>query len=121
MQRIMFKSKIHRASITDANLNYEGSLTVDQDLLDLADIRLYEKVSVVNINNGERFETYVIPGERGKKEMCLNGAAARKGQPGDRIIVITYGHYEDSELENFEPTVVLVDENNDIVSVTKPE
>ncbi len=121
MQRIMFKSKIHRASVTDANLNYEGSLTVDQDLLDLADIKLYEKVSVVNINNGERFETYVIPGERGKKEMCLNGAAARKGQPGDRIIVITYAHYEDSELENFEPTVVLVDENNDVVSVTKPE
>ncbi len=116
MTRTIFKSKIHRAVITQAELHYEGSLTVDQDLLEAADLVAYEKVSVVNINNGERLETYVIPGERGSKVICLNGAAARKGQPGDRIIIISYAQVTDAELKTFTPTVVLVDENNSIVS-----
>ena len=90
MNRIMFKSKLHRARITQADLYYEGSLTIDEDLRDAADLRAYEKVSVVNINNGERFETYVIPGTRGNREICLNGAAARKGQIGDDVIIISY-------------------------------
>lgn len=115
MNRIMFKSKIHRATITQAELHYEGSLTIDEDLMDAADLIAYEKVSVVNINNGERLETYVIPGERGTKVMCLNGAAARKGQPGDRIIVISYTTMSDEEARGYKPTVVLVDESNSIV------
>ncbi len=115
MQRFLFKSKIHRAKITQAELNYEGSLTIDRELMEAADILEYEKVSVVNINNGERFETYVIPGDRGSRVICLNGAAARKGHPGDRIIIITYANFDESELAGHKPKVVLVDENNDIV------
>lgn len=118
MNRIMFKSKIHRATITQAELNYEGSLTIDQDLLDAADMIAYEKVSVVNNNNGERFETYIIPGERGSKVICLNGAAARKGQVGDRLIIITYTTLSDEEARSYHPTVVLVDENNSIIEKT---
>lgn len=116
MQRVMFKSKLHRARITQADLYYEGSLTIDQDLMDAADLIAYEKVSVVNINNGERFETYVIPGTRGKREICLNGAAARKGQVGDEVIIISYTTMPDEEARAYEPTVVLVDENNDVLS-----
>ncbi len=118
MNRVMFKSKLHRARITEADLYYEGSLTIDQDLMDAADLIAYEKVSVVNVNNGERFETYVIPGIRGRKEICLNGAAARKGQVGDEVIIISYTTLPDEEARAFEPTVVLVDQNNDIVSKT---
>ncbi|MBX7154471.1 MAG: aspartate 1-decarboxylase [Bacteriodetes bacterium] len=118
MNRIMFKSKIHRATITQAELNYEGSLTIDQDLMDAADMIAYEKVAVVNNNNGERFETYIIPGERGSKVICLNGAAARKGQVGDRIIIITYTTLSDQEAREYKPTVVLVDENNTILEKT---
>lgn len=118
MNRIMFKSKIHRATITQAELNYEGSLTIDQDLMDAADMIAYEKVAVVNNNNGERFETYIIPGERGSKVICLNGAAARKGQVGDRIIIITYTTLTDQEAREYKPTVVLVDENNSIIEKT---
>ncbi|MFN8367726.1 MAG: aspartate 1-decarboxylase [Candidatus Kapaibacterium sp.] len=118
MNRIMFKSKIHRATITQAELNYEGSLTIDQDLMDAADMIAYEKVAVVNNNNGERFETYIIPGERGSKVICLNGAAARKGQVGDRIIIITYTTLSDQEAREYKPTVVLVDENNSILEKT---
>lgn len=116
MNRVMFKSKLHRARITEADLYYEGSLTIDEDLMDAADLIAYEKVSVVNVNNGERFETYVIPGIRGRKEICLNGAAARKGQVGDEVIIISYTTLPDEEARTFEPTVVLVDKNNDIVS-----
>ena len=112
MQRIMMKSKIHRAAITGADLNYEGSITIDEDLMEEADMLIYEKVSVVNINNGERFETYVIPGKRGGREICLNGAAARKGQVGDRIIIISYVHIDEEEVRSFKPTVLLVDEEN---------
>lgn len=115
--RTMMKSKIHRATVTDANLNYVGSITIDTDLLEAADIRPYEQVAVVNINNGERFETYAIEGAPGSGDMCLNGAAARLAQPGDLIIVITYAQYDEAELEGFEPTVVHVDEANRAVRV----
>jgi aspartate 1-decarboxylase len=114
MNRIMFKSKIHRACITQAELHYEGSLTIDLDLMEAADLLPYEKVSVVNINNGERFETYVIEGKRGSKTMCLNGAAARKAVVGDRIIVISYATMTDDQARRYEPTIVLVDETNTI-------
>ncbi len=115
MTRTFFKSKIHRAVITQAELHYEGSLTIDLDLMEAADLLAYEKVSVVNVNNGERLETYVIPGERGSKTICLNGAAARKGQVGDLIIIISYAQLNEDELKSFEPTVILVDANNNIV------
>lgn len=121
MERIFLKSKIHRAKITQAELHYEGSLTIDTELMKAADIALYEKVSVVNINNGERFETYVIPGEAGSGTICLNGAAARKGQVGDLIIIISYCHLTPDEMSTHKPTVVLVDENNKIKSITKPD
>jgi aspartate 1-decarboxylase len=111
----MFKSKIHRATITEAELHYEGSLTIDEDLMESADLLEYEKVSVVNINNGERFETYVIKGERGSKVICLNGAAARKGQVGDRIIIISYTTLSNEEARIHQPTIVLVDESNSIL------
>ena len=112
----MFKSKIHRARITDANLYYEGSFTIDTEIMKEADFLPFEKVSVVNINNGERFETYVIPGEPGKREFCLNGAAARKGAIGDEVIIISYANVDEKELQDFKPTIILVDKNNDIVS-----
>src|SRR4051794_39122791 len=110
MHRRMMKSKIHRATVTDANLHYIGSITLDTELMELADIREHEQVHVLDIDNGARFETYAIPGRRG--DVCLNGAAARLVQPGDRIIVITYADYEDAELDGFEPTVVHVDTSN---------
>jgi aspartate 1-decarboxylase len=115
--RTMMKSKIHRATVTDADLNYVGSITVDTELLEAADIRPYEQVAVVNINNGERFETYAIEGEAGSGAMCLNGAAARLAQPGDLIIVITYAQYDEAELAGHEPTVVHVDRDNRAVRV----
>ena len=110
MQRRMMKSKIHRASVTDANLHYVGSITIDTELMELADLREWEQVHVVDIDNGARFETYVIPG--GPGAMCLNGAAARLVQKGDRIIVISYADYDESELVGFAPTVVHVDTAN---------
>jgi len=118
MQRIMLKSKIHRARITEANLYYEGSFTIDEDLLDKADIIPYEKVSVVNINNGERFETYVIPGKRGSKIFCLNGAAARKGSVGDEVIIISYILLDPEELKDFKPSLVFVDKYNNFIEKT---
>lgn len=121
MERILFKSKIHRASITDANLQYEGSLTIDQDLMDAADILPYEKVDVVNINTGDRFTTYAIKGERGSGEICLNGGAARLGRKGDRVIIITYVHLSEPEIKTFESKAVLVDKDNKIKSIhTEP-
>jgi len=115
----MCKSKIHRATVTQAELHYEGSLTVDADLLDAAGMRPYEKVSVVNINNGSRFETYLIKGKRGSGVICLNGAAARKGQVGDKIIIITYAYFLPQEVtEDYEPSIVHVDDSNSIVSKT---
>lgn len=115
----MCKSKIHRARITQAELYYEGSLTVDSDLLDAADILPYERVQVCNINTGERFETYTIPGKRRTGVICLNGAAARLGSVGDEIIIITYGTYNEEELKNYKPTVVLLDKENKIVDIRK--
>ena len=106
----MMKSKIHRAVVTDANLHYIGSVTIDTELMKAADILEWEQVTIVDIDNGARFETYAIPG--GPGDMCLNGAAARLVQPGDRIIVITYADFESSELEGYEPTVVHVDTSN---------
>jgi aspartate 1-decarboxylase len=106
------KSKIHRATVTDANLNYVGSLTIDEDLMTAADLVEYEKISIVNVNNGERFETYVIRGEAGSGKIELNGAAARKGQPGDLIIIIAYGLIDKDQAAGFKPAVVHVDQNN---------
>jgi aspartate 1-decarboxylase len=109
----MMKSKIHRATVTDANLNYVGSITIDTDLMAAADLLEWEQVAIVDIDNGNRFETYVIPGAAGSGAMCLNGAAARLVHPGDRIIVISYADYDQSELvEGFEPSIVHVDRTN---------
>jgi aspartate 1-decarboxylase len=110
MQRIMMKSKIHRATITGADLNYIGSITLDTRLMELADIRENEQVHVLDIDNGARFETYVIPGGAG--DVVLNGAAARLVHPGDKVIVITYAQYDDAELADHKPRVVHVDEHN---------
>ncbi len=112
MRRRMMKSKIHRATVTDANLNYVGSITIDTDLMEAADLLEWEQVAIVDIDNGNRFETYVIPGAAGSGAMCLNGAAARLVHPGDRIIVISYADYDQSELESFEPAIVHVDRSN---------
>lgn len=111
------KSKIHRARVTEAELYYEGSLTVDTLLLDASRILPYEKVQVVNVNNGERFETYIIPGKPGSGVICLNGPAARLGTVGDEVIVIAYAEFEESEAVSYKPTVVLVDEKNKIKQV----
>jgi len=110
MKRRMMKSKVHRATVTDADLHYVGSITLDTDLMELADIREWEQVHVVDIDNGARLETYVIPG--GPGDVCLNGAAARLVHPGDRIIIISYADYDDAELEDYEPRVVHVDTAN---------
>ena len=112
MTRTMMKSKIHRATVTDANLNYAGSITLDEDLMRRADILPYEQVHVLDLNNGARFETYAIPGPAGHGDVCLNGAAARLVQPGDLVIVITYATYSGAELRDYAPKVVLVDELN---------
>jgi aspartate 1-decarboxylase len=112
VRRRMLKSKIHRAVVTDANLHYVGSITIDPDLLEAADILEHEQVAVVDIDNGSRFETYAISGRRGSGDMCLNGAAARLVSPGDRIIVISYAEYDQGELEGHEPVVVHVDTAN---------
>jgi len=116
MRRRMMKSKIHRMTVTDANLNYVGSITLDPVLLGLADIREWEQVCVVDIDNGNRFETYAIPGEPGQGDCCLNGAAARLVHPGDKVIVITYGDYEDAELDEYTPAIVHVDAGNRPIS-----
>jgi aspartate 1-decarboxylase len=112
MVRTLLKSKIHRATITEANLTYEGSLTIDARLMELADILPYEMVYVYNINNGERFETYAIAGEAGSGVICLNGAAARKGMPGDLIIITTFATYTAAELADHTPQIVYVDAAN---------
>ncbi len=119
MKRTLFKSKIHRATITQADLYYEGSLTLDTDLMKAADLLPFEQVSIVNVNNGERFETYLIEGPAGSGVVCLNGPAARKGAVGDEIIIISYGQFEDSEeLRYFEPTIVHVDKRNRIKNIS---
>jgi aspartate 1-decarboxylase len=115
VQRHLMKSKIHRATITSADLNYEGSLTVDADLLDAADLVEFEEIQVVNVNNGSRLVTYVIPGPRGSGVVQLNGAAARLGLPGDLVILIAYGVFDEREAANYRPHVVFVDERNRIM------
>ena len=112
MLRTMCKGKIHRATVTQADLNYVGSITIDQDLLDAADIYPYEQVQVVNINNGARLETYTIPGARGSGVICLNGAAARLNAVGDLVIIISYAQCNEKEIRSLQPHVVFVDENN---------
>ena len=116
MRRRMMKSKVHRMTVTDANLNYVGSITLDPELLDAADIREWEQVAVVDIDNGARFETYVILGEPGAGDCCLNGAAARLVHPGDKVIIITYADYEDADLDGYQPRIVHVDGNNRRIS-----
>lgn len=116
--RIMLKSKIHRARVTDANINYEGSITIDRRLMETADILPYERVEVLNINNGARFDTYAIEGEKG--EICLNGAAARLAVKGDIIIILAYSYVEDKEVHNITPKLVYVDEKNAIIKTKRP-
>ena len=108
-------SKIHRATVTDANLNYVGSITIDETLLKAANIKEWQKVEILDVNNGERFQTYVIKGKPDSGQICLNGAAARKVQPGDKVIIVTYGYFKAEEEKDFQPTVVFVDDNNKIV------
>ena len=117
MQRVMLKSKIHRATVTDCDLHYVGSITVDPELLEAADILEHEQVHVVDIDNGARFETYTIAGERGSGDIKVNGAAARLVARGDTIIVISYAHYDAEELSTYQARVVHVDRENRIVSV----
>ena len=112
MQLQMFKSKIHRVKVTEANLNYVGSITIDEDLMDAANILEGERVQIVNNNNGERLETYVIRGERGSGVICLNGAAARRVQVGDVVIIISYAWMDAEEAKTFKPTAVFPDEHN---------
>ena len=119
MLRTMLKSKIHRATVTDADLHYVGSITIDPDLLEAADILEHEQVVVVDVDNGARFETYTIAGERGSGEMKVNGAAARLVHHGDTIIVISYAQYDRVEMEHYQPTVVHVDRQNRIVTVDR--
>ncbi len=114
MQRTMCKGKIHRATVTQANLNYIGSITIDQDLLDASDIYPYEKVQVVNVNNGTRLETYTIAGARGSGVICLNGAAARMTAEGDIVIIMSYGQFNEQEIRSLEPHIVFVDADNHI-------
>ena len=117
MRRTMFKSKIHRGRVTGSDLNYVGSITVDADLLDAADILEHELVHVLDIDNGARFETYTIAGERGSGEMKVNGAAARLVHTGDRIIVVSYAEYGEEELDSYVPRVVHLGEDNRMVAV----
>lgn len=112
MRRVMLKSKIHRARVTDVNIDYEGSITIDQKLMKEADILPYEQVEVLNINNGARFHTYAIEGEKG--EICLNGAAARLAVKGDIVIILSYHHVEDDKLGNFRPKLLQVDDKNTV-------
>ena len=116
MQRTMLKSKIHRATVTDCDLHYDGSITIDPDLLEAADILEHEQVHVVDVDNGARFETYTIAGERGSGEMKVNGAASRLVQRGDTIIVISYAAYTREEMEHYVPRVVHVDSANSIIA-----
>ncbi|MGN7409745.1 aspartate 1-decarboxylase [Sporosarcina sp. SAFN-010] len=114
MFRTMLTSKLHRATVTEANLNYVGSITIDEDLLDVANILVNEKVQIVNNNNGERFETYTIPGKRGSGMICVNGAAARLVQPGDIVIILAYALMLDEEAQQHTPMVLLMDEHNKV-------
>jgi aspartate 1-decarboxylase len=115
----MLYSKLHRATVTEANLNYVGSITIDQKLFDSANMRVGQKIDIVNINNGERFSTYIIAGEAGKREMCINGAAARKVEVGDKIIAIAYASMSEKEADEFKPKIVILDDDNIIAQEFK--
>lgn len=117
MFRMMMNGKLHRARVTEANLNYVGSITIDENLIEAVGMFPNEKVQIVNNNNGARFETYIIPGERGSGVICVNGAAARLVQPGDVIIIISYCYLDDRELKNHEPKIAILNEENDIVEI----
>jgi len=119
MNITMLYSKLHRATVTEANLHYVGSITIDQNLLDAANMRVGQKIDIVNINNGERFSTYIIPGTPGKKEICLNGAAARKVHVGDKIIIIAYATMSEKEADAFEPKIVILEDDNSIAQEFK--
>lgn len=114
MHRVMLKSKIHRLTVTDTNIDYEGSITVDEDLMDVARLLQYEQVHIYNLTNGNRFETYVIKGERGSGEVCINGAAALLASPGDKVIIASYVILEEEEARGHQPILVYVDEGNRI-------
>ena len=121
MFRTVYKSKLHRATVTQACLDYVGSITIDEDLMEAADIFINEKVQVVDINNGERLETYAIPGPRGSGVICLNGAAARLVQPGDKVIIITYAVVDEKEAKNWKPTVAFLNDANQISELKNEE
>ena len=121
MFRTLFKSKLHRATVTEACLNYVGSITIDEDLMDAADIMINEKVQVVDINNGARLETYAIPGPRGSGVICLYGAAARLVQPGDKVIIITYVMLDEREAKEWKPRVAFLDDSNRIMEMKNEE
>ena len=114
MLRTLLRSKIHRARVTQADLNYEGSITIDQDLLDQAKMVAFEKVDILNVTNGNRLTTYVIPGIRGSGKICINGAAARLVNVNDVVIIVCYGEYDESEIESHSAQIILVDENNQV-------
>ena len=114
MQHQMLKCKLHRATVTEANLEYEGSLTIDRTLMDAVGLLPFERVHIYNINNGERFETYVITGPPDSGVICLNGAAARKGLVGDLVIIVSYGLYSDEELKSYQPRIVVLNPDNSI-------
>ena len=115
MLRCMLRAKIHQATVTDSNIAYEGSITIDEALLDATGMLPYEQVRVSIMNNGERFETYIIPGERGSGTICLNGAAARKGTKGDSIIIFSYAYFAEKEIEGFSPRIIRLDGKNRII------
>ena len=117
MQRIMLRGKIHRATVTQCDLAYEGSCAIDEDLIEAAGMTVFERIELYNVNNGERFATYIIPGKRGSGEISLNGAAARRAHLGDLLIICTYGLMDDEEIKTFKPKVVLVDEKNKITGL----
>ena len=114
MNITMLYSKLHRATVTDANLNYVGSITIDTELIKAAKMRVGQKIDIVNVNNGERFSTYIIPGDAGKKDICLNGAAARRVHKGDEIIIIAYASMTEEEADTYKPKVVILDDDNNI-------
>ena len=121
MLRTVFKSKLHRATVTQACLDYVGSITIEEDLMDAADIMINEQVAVVDINNGARLETYAIPGPRGSGVICLNGAAARLVQPGDKVIIITYAVVDNQEAKTWKPTVAFLNDANQITEMKNEE
>ncbi|MBU4611209.1 aspartate 1-decarboxylase [Achromobacter sp. GG226] len=117
MQRVMLRAKLHRVTVTQADLNYEGSCGIDQDLLDAADMKPFEKIELYNVNNGERFSTYIITAPRGSGEISLNGAAARRAHLGDYLIICTYAPMTETEIETYKPKVILVDDANRIKEI----